>query len=309
MPWRQVGAAVLLVCAGVLTMLTVAGSTGGSRLQLFGATKRILGYDDATGDASPRGLTDEWVVEAMATGDRTAVLAAWLLVATLIVSQLGMLVGFGLLAARSTRHNPVAWWLAGALLAGWLGYLLISHPSGSEAYFVTTAAPFGAAAASWLAVAGLRGRSRRTVLTVGAIGAGLGITLAAAPHLIRVTGHGSRQDRLALLGYPILVLLGLSLAALAGWLLLRRRTRSLNGMGWALVVATIVGMTLPYTAYAAAQIIAAGTYPGRPIRTAAYGVSTDGQRAATWLNGHSKPTESPPAAQRPPVHVSRRGCQ
>jgi hypothetical protein len=306
-PWRPVGAGILLLATGVLTMLTVTGSTGGSRLQMFALTKGVLGYGAATGDRSPRGMAGTWVVEAMALGDRIAVLAAWVLVATVFVSQLGMLIGFGLLAARSTRQDPVAWWLAGAMLAGWLGFLLISHPSGSEAYFLNTAAPFGAAAASWLAVASLRGRSRRTVLRVGAVGAGLGIALAALPQVVRVTEQGTRQDRLALLGYPMLVLLGTSLAALAGWRLLRRRRPTLAGLGWALVVATVIGMTLPYAGYTIGRIVVSGNYPGSPIRRVEYAVSPDEQRAAVWLNTHSEPTDvvvtntaCRPARRQPP---------
>lgn len=306
-PRRMLLACGLLGTTGIATMLTVTGSMEGSRPQLFAAIKGTLGYEVATGDSSLRGAGGGWLVEPLAHGDQVAKLSAVLLVGALLVSQLSLLLGLAVVAARSTRRDPVAWWLAGAILAGWLGFLLLAHPSGSESYFVATTTPFSAAAVCWLAVSGLRGRRRRTVFAVGGTGIALGLALVAAAQLVPETERRTRADRAALLGYPMLALAVLTALAVAGWLVARRRRPALAGLGWSQVVATVLAMALPYLGYATAQVVTAGSYPGRPIRTAAYRVSPDEQRAAEWLAANSgaadvvvSNTACRPAVRQPP---------
>lgn len=306
-PWRLIAVCGLLCGAGVATMLTVSGSTGGSRLQAFAAIKGALGYKVATGDTSLRAAPGTWLIESLADGDQLARLGAVLLIAALLVSQLGLLVGLAVVATRSTRRDPVAWWLAGAIIAGWLGFLLLAHPSGSESYFVATTTPFSAAAVCWLAISGLRGRSRRTVLAVGGTGAVLGLGLVLAGQLVPETERRTRADRIALLGYPMLALAVLAALAVAGWLVARRRRTALVGLGWSVVVATVLAMTVPYIGYATGRVVTAGSYPGRPLRTVAYAVSPDEQRAAGWLGAHSgrddvvvTNTACRPARRQPP---------
>ncbi|TDD14041.1 hypothetical protein E1218_33645, partial [Kribbella turkmenica] len=145
LPVRAVVGGALLVAAGVGTMLTVAGSTSGSGLQFLAVLKSSGDYAAATGDRTPAG-EGGLILPALTHG---AVAGTLVLLCVLLINQATAVVGFGVLA--KLRQDPIAWFLAGALIAGWAGYLLIDHPSVSESYFIHTAIPFGLAAAGWLA--------------------------------------------------------------------------------------------------------------------------------------------------------------
>ena len=65
-PWPTVGVGVALVGVMVASMLTVAGSTAGTPLRLFGALRAFQGYPALTGDTAvpaPGG----WIVEGLRT--------------------------------------------------------------------------------------------------------------------------------------------------------------------------------------------------------------------------------------------------
>ena len=157
----------LLAAIAVGTMLTVAGSTSGSNLQLFAIAKFQPGYRGATGDGSLAG-TGGLLLPSL-TGDRLAVAGAVVILTALAFAHAGLLAGFALGRLRTVRHDPVAWWLVGALTAAWLGLSWVDHPSASEYYFLRSCPPFAAAAVAWLVAS----RSHEVVAGGRSCGVGL----------------------------------------------------------------------------------------------------------------------------------------
>src|SRR4029453_14120443 len=100
---------------------------------------------------------------------------------------------------RGTRRDPVAWFLVGAVLAGWLALLVVDHPSAGEIYFPRSAMPFAAAASACVVVSGLRGRSRLTHGIVVVAGLTLGTLLVVFASQYRPPPRGSRENRIAAL--------------------------------------------------------------------------------------------------------------
>ncbi|MFK4090886.1 hypothetical protein ACI2LF_42670 [Kribbella sp. NPDC020789] len=144
---KVVVAGALLVAVGALTLLTVAGSTSGSQIQFLAILKTSPGYSALTGDHTPAGVGG-LVVPSLTHG---ALLGTTAMVLSVLLIQSASLAGF-----LVVRRDPVAWFLIGAMVVGWLGYLFIDHPGVSESYFLYTATPFSLAAAGWVAATARR---------------------------------------------------------------------------------------------------------------------------------------------------------
>jgi hypothetical protein len=285
LPWRVVLGGVLLVGTAVITMLTVAGSTSGSGVQFLAVARFTKGYQGATGDHSLP-ATGGWLLPSLASGDKLALAGGLVAVVTLILGQLLLLVAFALLLVRRTRSDPVAWWLVGALTAGWLGLVLVDHPSASEGYFLRSAVPFGAAAAAWLITVAVRGRSRRTVAVVAASGLALGVLIGGASQLVAHVATGTRPDRIQALAQPVLMTLGLLAVAALVWRLLVRRQPALAGLGLVVLVLVPVGISLT----SAADDGWAARGRGDTI-SSSWRIYPDEQAAAMWLGSHSAPQD------------------
>lgn len=282
-PWRSVLTGAVLGVVWVATMLTVAGSTSGSGLQLFAFAKFQTGYSGSTGDRSMPG-TGGWVLPAL-TGDRIALAGAVVALAGLGLSQLGGLAGLGLGGARVVRRDPVAWWLAGLLLAGWLGLATVDHPSGSEYYFLRGSSSFAAVAVAWLVAAGVRGRSRSTIVRLGLAGVVTGALITVWADQFRERATGSRPDQLQTLARPLLLVVGLLVLVAVGWLLAARARPALTGLGTAFSVLVVIGLPIGQTvagAWAVRDSPAVGPYDARVWR-----VFPDELAAAGWLAQNS----------------------
>ncbi|TDD58079.1 hypothetical protein E1263_20750 [Kribbella antibiotica] len=144
---KLVVAGALLVAVGAITLLTVAGSTSGSQIQFLAILKTSPGYERLTGDTTPAGVGG-LLVPSLVHG---AVLGTAVMVLSVLLIQSASLAGFFVV-----RRDPVAWFLVGAMVVGWLGYLFIDHPGVSESYFLYTATPFSIAAAGWVAATASR---------------------------------------------------------------------------------------------------------------------------------------------------------
>lgn len=149
---KTVVAGALLVAVGALTLLTVAGSTSGSQIQFLAILKTSPGYSTLTGDHTAAGVGG-LIVPSLVNG---AVLGTVVMLLSVLLIQAASLAGF-----LVVRCDPVAWFLIGAMVVGWLGYLFIDHPGVSESYFLYTATPFSLAAAGWVAAT-----ARRRLLVV-----------------------------------------------------------------------------------------------------------------------------------------------
>ncbi|QNE23101.1 hypothetical protein F1D05_23175 [Kribbella qitaiheensis] len=284
-PWRSVGIGGLIAAIAVWTMLTVAGSTAGSGIQLFAIAKFQPGYRLATGDGSLAG-TGGLILPSL-TGDRLAVAGALLTLAAFAIAHAGLLAGLGLSRSK-VRHDPVAWWLVGALTASWLGLSVVDHPSASEYYFLRSGLPFAAAALGWLIAAGVRGRSRRTIQWLGLAGLAIGTAIGVWAGLLRASGTGSRLAQVGFLARPVLVVAGLAALVLVGWLLVRRR-KGLAGLGTAFAMLAVIGLPIGTVATDAWSVLDArgsGHYGSVSWR-----VYPDEMAAAQWLTKNSAPDD------------------
>ncbi|WP_433160704.1 hypothetical protein [Kribbella sp. CA-247076] len=278
LPMRAVVGGALLVAAGVGTMLTVAGSTSGSGLQFLAVLKSSGDYAAATGDTTPAG-EGGLILPALAQG---AVVGTVVLLCVLLINQATAVVGFAVLG--KLRREPVAWFLVGALIAGWAGYLLIDHPSVSESYFIHTAFPFGLAAAGWLAATFARELSprtrRRSLLTAAAGGLVLGAVTGGVLLVADAKPTGSPGHQLLLVARPVLaflVLVGL------GWFLRRR-----PGAGLVVVLALLAVVPLKSVGQSAVH---GDTERARTFTAPRWWVYPDEESAARWLARNSAPTD------------------
>lgn len=286
LPWRLISAGLILVLATLGTMRYVAGSTGGSGLQFYAMARFRAEYRGITGDLSLPG-TGGLLPPSLTSGDSTAIAGVAVMLGLLLVSYAGLLIGFGLLLVRSTRRDPVAWLLAGALAAAWAGMLLVNHPAASQVYFLRNAVPFGAAAAAWLVAVAFEGRSRRTMVLVCVTALALGVVFYEVTKPAALRSGASRMDQVEALGRPLLATAVLTLLLVSGWLLLRRRRAGLRGLGLAVLVLMVTAQSLVHLVSYSYGAFRTDT----DYRAVSAEIHPDEQAAALWLQAHSAPSD------------------
>jgi hypothetical protein len=286
LPGRSLLAAGFLLGAGALAMVTVAGSTSGSGFRPL-AVLRAQGasYQAATGDKS-LAATGDLLLRPIADG-RISVVVVLLLM--LLISQLGMLVGFGLWAVPMARVDPAGWFLLGGLAAGWAAFLVVDHPSGSEYYFLRGLVPFAAVATAWMITGATRRRTVRQVLTVGVASLLLGVIVVVGQELVEgpLMGDSALVQRSLLRSAAVVVLVGVLVWPV--WRVIRKVRPELAGMGPAVPALMVVGMSLAIAVVNAGesrQSQAPLVYISRNIQFTA-----DEQAAARWLRDHSAPDD------------------
>jgi hypothetical protein len=274
-PWRIVAAGAALVGIGVATLLTVAGSTNGSGLQFLAVLKSLPVYTAATGDATPAG-EGGLILPALAHGEVIGTLT--LLLGLLLTLQTMALAGFGVVG----RKDPVAWFLLGAMIAGWAGYLLIDHPSVSESYFVYTAAPFSLAGAGWFAATSARAADRPRLIAAAAFVASL--VCAGALVWARGVPAGPPSRQLWLSTRVLLVVLALTVVAVVGWRLFARQA------GGGLFVVLMLLAVAPISSVLQSGVHG-DTEKSPTYRAPRWWVYPDETEAALWLGSHSSPDQ------------------
>jgi hypothetical protein len=274
-PWRLLGTAVVLLVAGAATFLTVVGSTSGSRLQFLAVLKSLPVYAAATGDKTQPG-DGGMILPALAHGHLVGTLS--LLLGLLLTLQAMSWAGLGVVA----RKDPVAWFLLGAMVAGWAGYLLIDHPSVSESYFVYTAAPFSLAAAGWFAATSARAAGRPVPIAIAAFV--LSIVYAGLLVWARGVPAASTGRQLWLSTRMLLVVLGITLVLLVAWRLFFRQA------GGGMFVVLVLLSTAPISSLLQSAV-RGDTEKAPTYRAARWWVYPDEAEAALWLGRHSAPTD------------------
>jgi hypothetical protein len=298
LPTRFIAAGSLLVAAAVGTMVTVAGSTSGSGLQFLAVLKTQGGYAAATRDTTPAG-EGGLILPALTSGHLLSIAGVLVIALLMLTGQLLAVTGYGLLAKRNLRRDPIAWFLLGALIAGWAGFLLVDHPSISEAYFVHSAVPFSLAATGWLAATITRSYAARTsdpapssrpalvgvaiaAVLLGALFAFILLTTDAVP-------SGSHLRRIALVARPLLVVVAASAALMFVWLLLLKRVPRLVGLGGLLVLLTL--LVVPSARTFEQNLHLNGGKQAKTFTSATWWVYPDEEAAALWLAKNSKTTD------------------
>lgn len=292
LPLRFVAAGSLLVAAAVGTMVTVAGSTSGSGLQLLAVVKTQGGYAAATKDKTLVGEGGS-ILPALTSGQVLSIGGVLVLTLMLLTGQLLAVVGYALVGKRELRREPVGWFLLGALIAGWAGFLVVDHPSVSEAYFVHSAVPFSLAAAGWLAATITRtypAVGRRGVLVVIA---GAAVVLGGVFAFVLLTTDaipsGSQLRRIALVARPLIVVVAVAAGLMFVWLLLIKRVPRLAGLGGLLVLLTM--LVVPSARTFEQNLHLNGGKQAQTFTSATWWVYPDEEAAALWLAKNSDPKD------------------
>jgi hypothetical protein len=244
--------AVVAMVAVILPVshLAVAGSDSGSKISLFDFVEWVplyhrltgAGFHPAGGPVLPEGVND--------LSSRSLVILA-ILVTVPLLANVGRLAPFASLASQRLRRDPAAWFMAGVVVAGWGGYLLLSHPAYSQAYFLGLASPMASVFGAWALAAAVpcvvRGRRRVVALLAGGTALGAGVVAlggAVTPALPVALALSTSGESLSATEASFLAPLALLCAAIVGglvaWLVVRRRVPGLRGWGSGLVLAALV---------------------------------------------------------------------
>ena len=275
LPWRLIGTTVVLLVVGAVTFLSVAGSTSGSRLQFLAVLKSLPVYTAATGDKTQPG-DGGLILPALMHGEVLGTLS--LLLGLLLTLQAMSWAGFGV----AGRKDPIAWFLLGAMIAGWAGYLLVDHPSVSESYFVYTAAPFSLAGAGWFAATSARASGRPIPIAVAAFI--LSIGYAGLLVWARGVPAASTGRQLWLGTRMLLVVLGITLFLLLVWRLTLRQA------GGGMFVVLVLLSTAPISSFLQSAV-RGDTEKAPTYRAAHWWVYPDEAEAALWLGQNSATTD------------------
>jgi hypothetical protein len=244
--------ATLLTCVGLLVLgfvaaSTVTGSTSGTGIRLFGFLRLFPGYRVVTGDTTypvPRGSL---IVAGLRNADAHVIVWAMLMLLVALVTMAMCVVPLLAVVVPRTRTDPVHWWLLGAVIGGWLGYVLVDHPGGAENYFLGSAVPFGVVLTTSVAAAGLHGRSRRTRRTVVIATLAPAVMVLGVIRLFGNVGpapHG-RYAIIWLVAEPLLWFAVITLLAVIGWTVLRITRPAVRGLGVTVVAVAALGLVLP----------------------------------------------------------------
>jgi hypothetical protein len=239
-PWAMLAALGSSLFVLAVTVPYLAGGGSGAGIQ-FGAAFSfksqflgVVGNDSVPGTGGLLPTQLERVPFAL-----KLILPA--LVFCFVLSQLSRVLGLAALLRRDLRRDVGVWVLAGIVIAGWAGTLLINHTANGELYFVYSAIPAAAALTAWLLAA--LAPARRTALVV--IG---GLVLGAVVGMVLfrwgpgdATGTWSEFWRYYL-ARPVFALAGVTTAGVLVWWLLRLRWPAMAGAGLAVLVAAGIGL-------------------------------------------------------------------
>jgi hypothetical protein len=285
-----------------VSFLAVSGSDSGSRISLVDFVELVPlyhwltgeGVHRATGPILPEGVND--------LSTRSLVILAILLL-TQLVANLGRLVPLVLLGSRRLRNDPALWFTAGVLIAGWIAFLVLSHPGNSQAYFLRLANAVALVLGAWALAAAIPpgaqgGRRVGAVLAVGTllgaavVALGRAVTpalpeaLAAPVSAMAPARKGSLLVVVESFAPPLAVLCVAALLGVVVWVALRRRFSGLRGWGLALLLAALVlGGPVPATIESAGESftrLARGEFEDIP----GYRLSDDAGAAMAWVDGH-----------------------
>jgi hypothetical protein len=287
----------MLVVVGLAGLITVAaapflfGSTGGSRLQLFGLTMNDPAYRLL---APPRRVLaggGGWLVPALADNLPWAVPVVAMLVAQRTLAEVPRLLALAGLAVRPLREDPAVVWAAGVVLGSYGAMWVLAHPAYAQVFFWSSTIPL-ATVVTVTNAARMLPVGRRAWRLAGPL------ALTSAPGLVAGALLWGREQRTwaapswagiadRLLPYGVVAL---SLAICVGLAVaLRRFDRGAAIPLLAVVTACCLAVTLPAT-YDTIRDRATRS-PGRaPVQVNLNYVSAEQAEAALWLQENSAST-------------------
>jgi hypothetical protein len=243
--WRAALTVVALVAVILpASILAVAGGDNGSTIRLFDFVEWSpiyhsltgAGFHPAIGPALPEGVHD--------LSTRSLIILGILLLVPLI-QNVGRLVPFAWLGSKRLRKDPAAWFMAGFVIAGWVVYLVLAHPSYSQAYFLRLANPVASVFGVWALAAAVPPtvKTGRRVVAVLAGGTLIGAGVVALARVLTPTLSQHTRDLTAVVASllpPLAVVCVAVAGGLVAWVLARRSFPGLRGWGSALALAALV---------------------------------------------------------------------
>lgn len=285
---------VLPLLALPLAAITVFGSTGGSRLQLFQTLALDPAFTEMTGASVRLPGRGGWLTPGLAGASGRVWLLSLGLLALFVLTELPRLVGLLSPVNASLRRDPAIWWCVGVVGSGFGGLWVLAHPGYSQHYFWRIVIPLGVVLTTVTVVRLVPARPQRALPTL-AIVAVTGIAVAAALVTTDPQLHPERPIPIAayavggrLVPYAIAVAVGLAVIVTLCRIPLPRGWARLPAV--ALVACFVAAIGTATAAYDLDRSVdAARTEPLVIDTSSARYVSAAEQRAALWLHTHSDP--------------------
>ena len=243
--WRAALSVVAIVAVILpVSILVVAGSDGGSTIRLFDFVEWSPVYHSLTGAGFSPGFGPLLPEGVHDLSTRSLVILGLLLLVPL-VQNVGRLVPFAWLGSKRLRKDPAAWFMAGFVIAGWVVYLVLAHPSYSQAYFLRLANPVASVFGVWALAAAVPPtvKTGRRVVAVLAGGTLIGAGVVALARVLTPTLSQHTRDLTAVVASllpPLAVVCVAVAGGLVAWVLARRSFPGLRGWGSALALAALV---------------------------------------------------------------------
>jgi hypothetical protein len=256
------------------------------KITILGSIDSLAVFREVNGSGGLRAVSETLVLDRL--DDGRAWLAAGIAMLWLSSVQVIRLIGLGTLVARSTRRDPVAWWLAGTYAAGWGAFFLIDQAGFGQAYFALTAIPAGAVLSCWfLSILLDRVQPRQRAAAIGT-GFVLG-TLTSLAVRGAVAGR-STSPAYGPVESALLPVVLVSVVGIVAIVALRASDRQPSGSGAAPVIGVVFVLSLSF-APAIGEISRLGgsllTEQPAASESSANFVSRDEQEAMLWLRDNT----------------------
>lgn len=289
--WQLVGLSGLLVLELAMFM-PIAGGTSGD-ITLLATLDRLSPYQQLISDGSPSATSSGLLLDSLVGPRAWAVALASLVL--LLAGHAVRLLGLLTLVHPRSRRDVASWWLAGGFVAAWSALFLVDQPSGSQFYFLSTAAIFSSLVAVRFAAATLTDPDGTTWLTwpttVMAVLGG-----AAIGWLARYSGtwlnDGQAFDVLDAIWIPLAIAALGTVAVVAAVHLVDLRRGIFSGVLGLLFVVTL-GLGVPgNVGLATARARSIPDSPPDEVDTEHIDYLTAAeQEAALWLEANSDPLD------------------
>jgi hypothetical protein len=280
---------VLSLVIAAVTAPVLAGSTGGSRLQLFGLMVVDPSYRLLYGGKLVLPAAGGWLLPALADGIPHAVPIVAMLLGIWLLAEVPRLLALAGLLTMPLRQDPGVLWAAGVGAGGYAAMWVIAHPGFSQHYFWTETNALMVVLSVTNAVRLIPASRRARTLLLPAVAVAVPLVIAAHHTMVlpKVDLRASLSEVVTGRVHPYLVIMeGLAVALLLA-LVIRALFRriSLPLLTTLTICALAAALPAPLTQLQTATSPEPGPLP--KVGVAYQYVSPEQQEAALWLGSHS----------------------
>ena len=284
-PRRWIAPSLVLVAA--LVVMPFSSVATGGQITVLGSLRLLRTYVDLTGDDSPRGSDQGWILDSLVSW--RGVVAAIVALVSLAGGHLIRWGGLVLWRESERRHDPGLWFLTGALAAAWTAFFLLDHSGAGQIFFPAIVTPAGALLTSWWVATRIDAEAR-PIARVIAAGVLLGVgAFLAHDHVVQLAKRVYSVGAIDVIVLPLALALTVVVAAVSV-----RRTEAgrwvLTGAVPAVAfLALAVIPTVDTNALAVRDVVTGSVEPIEPS-SSSY-VAAGEQNAARWLRDTSEPDD------------------